>query len=177
MLNQAKVDLAVLCKLYEHAERGGEALTPDDLCRLFGTYIAPRRVEIALDELEKRGEVDREYHPHYSDEGLWQISRLGIATIERALAIPNTFIARLHKNGDQWLESDEAENAKLSKNNRYAEPVPRMDPPVAADIVTVTDPVVALPSPSARMAVDWTKWGTIIGGFSILVTILIAVFS
>ena len=175
MLSQSKIDLAVLYKLYQHGDGGGEAITPGDVSALFGGHFPIRRVEVALDELGKTGEVDREYHPFYSDEGLWQISRAGIRTVDRALAVPASFIARLHANGDPWLASDEAHAAVLNKkavpksdiqlpsppNNKHAEAVP-------------TAPIIENVSQSK---VDWTKWGTILSAFGIVVTIAIWMLS
>ena len=114
-VSQPKIELAVLYKLHQHAEADGEAITPRDVSGLFDVAIANRRVELALNELETRDDVERVYHPHYSDEGLWQISREGMAKVDRALRVPASFIARLHSNGDIWLDSEEAESAVLQK--------------------------------------------------------------
>ena len=129
MLSQAKIDLAVLCKLYQHAESDGEAITPINVSRLFTIPISLRRIEVALEQLERKGEVDREYHPHYSDEGLWQISRAGLNTVDRAIRVPASFIARLHQGGDGWLQSSEASEATLRK---LAEPQ-HQSGPLASD--------------------------------------------
>ena len=123
MLDQAKVDLAVLWKLFQHSESGGEAEPAREILNLFTTQISLRRIEIALHTLVDRREAENVYHPHYFDEGgLWQISREGIRTVEKALKLPNSFIARLALNGDQWLQTDDAQKAILSKNMRYDDP-------------------------------------------------------
>jgi len=157
-----------LAVLYCHAEQNGGAITPEDVFRLFDVQVSLRRVELALGELQARGDVDREYHPHYSDEGLWQISRNGMAKVDRALRVPTSFLARLHESGDQWLESDEARDAVLKKLSEAP----------AADVVPVPQPAVILPvmeksEPEPRSAIDWTKWGTILAAVGIAVTIML----
>ena len=119
MVSQAKIDLAVLLKLFQHAEANGEAETSLEICNLFGVAIPLHRVVAALEGLESRGEVVRKYDRFHDDEGLWHIGRDGIQTVEKALRVPSSFIARLQLNGDQWLESDEAAGASLSKLKRY----------------------------------------------------------
>jgi len=163
-----------LLKLFQHSEAGGSAETPLEIAHLFQTNISVRRIELALETLESRGEVDREYHPHYADEGLWQISRDGLRTVENALRLPNSFVARLNVGGDSWLESDEAQNAQLSKNQRYESssiqrppfPVPEATPEHSESEPT-TD----------RSSIDWTKWGTILTALGIVVGIVLWKFS
>jgi hypothetical protein len=161
-LSQAKIDLAVLYKLHQHAEAGGDAIPPNEILRLFGVHIPIRRLELALEELYAKGDVEREYHPFYSDEGLWQVSRDGLARVDRAIRVPASFIGRLHQNGDNWLETEEAEKSVLQKlaAPEAAAPVP----------IVKLDKVIDLPS---SRSIDWTKWGTILGALSIVVTVLL----
>ncbi|MEY2943876.1 MAG: hypothetical protein RLY97_1890 [Pseudomonadota bacterium] len=121
MLSQAKIDLAVLLKHFQHAEADGEAQSPQQISGLFAVNIPVYRIRAALNKLESRDEAVREYDRYNEEEGLWRISREGIQTIEKALCLPNSFIARLNKNGDCWLESEEAADAILSKATRYHE--------------------------------------------------------
>jgi arsenate reductase-like glutaredoxin family protein len=174
VLSQAKIDLAVLLKLFQHAESNGGAETPNEIWHLFTSDLSLRRVEVALQTLEARGEVERKYHPHYSEEGLWQISREGIRTVEKALRNPTTFIARLNANDEGWLASEEAIGAVLNKNTRYQEPIV-LDGGNAAGLLQGNH---TLPlAPHAQASINWTKWGTIFAGVGIVVTILIAVLS
>ena len=178
MVVQAKIDLAVLLKLFQHSEQGGEAETPREVAHLFSTNVSMRRIELALQTLESRGEVQREYHPHYTDEGLWQISLEGLRTVEKALRLPNSFIARLNAGGDDWLQSDEAQNAELTKNLRYDD-LPINRPPFPAPMSTSEPQTVAskfVTELITHSSINWTKWGTIIGAVGIVVTILLAVF-
>lgn len=115
MISQPKIDLVVLYKLHQHAEGGGEPLPPVDIQGLFEIAVPLRRVELALEELERRGEVERRYVRLHLDEGAWAISREGLARVDRALRVPSSFLARLHEAGDVWLESEEAESAILKK--------------------------------------------------------------
>ena len=99
MISQPKIDLAVLVVLFGHAEADGDPETPSEIAQMLQGKASIRRVTVALEELVRRGEVDRTYDHRYSDEGLFQISRAGITTIEKALRIPSSFIARLCSNG------------------------------------------------------------------------------
>ena len=166
-LSQKKIDLAVLYKLHQHAEQGGGDQTSADVARLFKARVPFRRVEVALQELEKSGDVENEYHPFYTDEGgLWQISREGMARVDRALRVPTSFIARLHSNTDVWLESEEAEKAVLKK---LSDAQPRPEVPVV-----VLDKVISRP---AERHIDWGKWGAIAGLAAIPLAIILWYFS
>ena len=119
MVNQAKIDLAVLLKLFQHAEENGGAETPQVISSFFEIAIAVPRIVAALEKLAGRSEVVRIQDRYYEDEGLWRISGDGIRTVEKALKQPSSFIARLQTNGDLWLSSEEAEAATLTKLKRY----------------------------------------------------------
>ncbi|HEY0310855.1 MAG TPA: hypothetical protein VGC56_00020 [Allosphingosinicella sp.] len=159
-LSQSKIDLAVLYKLHQHADQGGGGIPPGEITYLFEPAMPLRRIELALRELLKIGDVEQEYHPHYLEEGLWQVSREGIAKVDRALRVPASFIARLHVNGDHWLESEEARQAVLKKL-----------PPVASikaePDVTMTAPF----TPGHERSVDWTKWGAVAAWLALPVAI------
>lgn len=173
-LSQAKIDLAVLYKLHEHAEAGGEAIPPREVVHLFDVHVSTRRVELALEELSAKGDIEREYHPHYSDEGLWQVSREGLAKVDRALRVPSSFIARLQESGDRWLESDEAKQAVLKRLTDPMSSTSSTVVPIASVPTVKLDTVIALPS---NLSVDWTKWGTILAGVGVLVTVILWYFS
>ena len=165
-LSQPKVDLAVLYRLHQHAEAGGEAIPPDDIMRLFNVHMPIRRVQLALSELCAKGDIEEEYHPFYSEVGLWQISRDGMSRVDRALKVPTSFIGRLHQHGDSWLESDEAAQAVLKKLSA-SEP--------KAEVPTVVlDGAVSLP---AERQIDWGKWGAIAGLVAIPLAIILWYFS
>ena len=177
MLSQPKIDLAVLYKLHQHADGGGEAITPDDVSALFAGHFPLRRVQVALDELGRNGEVEREYHPFYSDEGLWQISRDGMRTVDRALAVPASFIARLHANGDHWLVSDEANDAILNKKTSLKTTGQSLVSPVSSNKKIDAIPTSQNASDVSHSPVDWTKWGTILTAVGLVVTIVIWMLS
>ena len=115
MLSQRKIELAVLYKLDLFAEEKGDRPTPGMVSGSFkDVQISLRRVEVTLDELFVRGEAESYPDPQFGFYR-WQITRAGFEVVDRALRVPTTFIARLAKNGDAWLESSEAEKAILKK--------------------------------------------------------------
>ncbi|RYG87596.1 MAG: hypothetical protein EON59_06975 [Alphaproteobacteria bacterium] len=166
MLSQAKIDLAILYKLHAFAEHDWEAPTPAHLAETFENFpLAVRRVEVALSELESKGYAESFADP---DAGVyrWRITREGLGVVDRALRVPASFIARLATNGSSWLSSVDAQKAVLKKLSDADKPV-EPDPPRGA----------TLPTQMRSASVNWTKWGTILGGVGIVVTILIAVIS
>lgn len=175
MLSQAKIDLAVLLKLFQHSEANGQAVRSSEICFLFKSPLPARRVELALEALESRREAENHYHPLYP-EGAWQISRSGIQTVENALRNPTTFIARLNSSGDLWLQSDEAKRVKLARNPRYPNsPLRKFSFPESSE-KQLDDGATVLPtisiSEQAHPPINWTKWGTIIGAIGLLVPII-----
>ncbi|MFL6843856.1 MAG: hypothetical protein ACJ8ER_03115 [Allosphingosinicella sp.] len=165
-LSQAKIDLAVLYKLHQHAEAGGGEITPADVMRLFNVKVSLRRVELALAELYAKGDIEREYHPFYSEEGLWQISRDGMARVDRALKVPTSFIARLHANRDAWLDSEEASKAvlkKLSSGETDFPPEP---------IRPVILPSKSLQAGSKAGGHDWGKHQALAAWMAVIVALL-----
>ena len=122
MLSPRKIELAILFVLHRHAEANGSAIAMSDVLGLFDSefHIPLRRVEVALEELEKRQEVTKSYDRYSDNENAWQISGAGIQIVDRALKIPTTFIARLHDNGVIWLASEDAEKAVLNKTKKDA---------------------------------------------------------
>lgn len=175
-LTQPKIDLAVLHMLFLHAEGGGEPETPATISCFFSVGVSTRRVEIALEELERRGEVERIYHPHYREEGLWRISREGVRTVERAISNETTFIGRLHAKGEEWLLSEEAKNSKLQPNPRYeAQPLTAMIHPTPSSPMPrdpIISPVTAKPSKPESNSTDWSKWGAIAAWIVIPITVV-----
>ena len=114
MLSQAKVDLAVLYWLWDLAEHDAQPPTPSELAGMFPPELfSLRRIEVALAELESRGQSECIPYP---SEGVyrWQVTRDGFGVVDRALKLPNSFIARIAANPN-WLKSDEAAAAVLSK--------------------------------------------------------------
>ena len=114
MLSQAKVDLAVLYWLWDLAEHDAQPPTPPELSAMFpADLFSLRRVEVALAELETRGQVECIPYP---SEGVyrWQITRDGIGVVDRALKLRNSFIARIASD-PSWIASDDAQAAVLSK--------------------------------------------------------------
>ena len=114
MLSQAKVDLAVLYWLWDLAEHDAQPPTPSELAGMFPSDLfSLRRIEVALAELESRSQVECIPYP---SEGVyrWQITRDGLGVVDRALKLPNTFIARIAADPN-WIKSDEAEMAVLAK--------------------------------------------------------------
>ena len=194
MISQAKIDLTVLLALFNHSEVDGEAETPSEIARLLEQKFSLRRVTIALEELASRNEVQREYHPHYSDEGLWQISRTGVATVEKALKIPASFIARLNANGLEWLDTDEAEKAVLSKLQRYLDEKPMIEESeVSKATPTHVDPfhtisvnvsptftnevITAAPQSSSSDQATWFgSWGTWAGAVAAIAAIFVSLY-
>ncbi len=191
MIAQSKIDLAVLLALFDHAEHDGEPLSPSDISHLLKTRVSQKRVSVALEELERRGEVEKTYD-QYSDNGLWEISRAGVLTVEKAIKIPNSFIFRLNANGPSWLESDEAEKAVLTKVQRYheTEEVGNLSSASASD--STSSPVFNVniaPSivnsatnnqnqPSSSDVATWFgSWGTWLGAIAALITLYIGYYS
>ena len=159
-LSQPKIDLAVLYKLHQHAEAGEDAIPPVDVSRLFQIDIPVRRIELALEALQAKGDVERKYEHFYLDEGAWDISRDGMMKIDRALRVPTSFIARLHQNGDHWLESEEAQKAVLK---RLSEPSAGSE----TSTIVLENPISL---PHSRQ-VDWTMWGTLLTAAGIVVAV------
>ena len=118
MLDQPKIDLAVLLKLFQHAENDGDAESVEGVRNLFDIDISKNRVLAALEGLESRGEVTRGHDRYAADETVWRINRDGIRRVENALRAPNSFIARLHSGGDGWLTGEDAAKAKLNRIKR-----------------------------------------------------------
>jgi hypothetical protein len=145
VLSPRKIELAVMFKLHQLAEADEEAITIAEAQELFGSEftLSRRRVEFALEELERRHEIIRDYDRYAEDERCWKISRLGMETVDRALRVPTTFIARLAKVGDDWLNSEEAHSATLQKTKSDETKAP----PVAVEVQQST-PVAALAAPS-----------------------------
>jgi hypothetical protein len=165
-LSQPKIDLAVLYKLHQHAEAGGEAIPPAAVLRLFQIEVPLRRVELALDALEAKQDVERKYDHFYLNERAWEISHDGMMKVDRAIRVPASFIGRLHQNGDHWLETEEAQKAVLKK-------LPDPQAQIGASTV-VLDRVIALPH---SRQIDWTKWGTILAAVGIILTVVLWAFS
>jgi hypothetical protein len=177
-LSQAKIDLSVLYKLHQHAEAGGGAITPGDVAALFRINLSLRRIEVSLRELTKRGEVEEEYHPFYRDEGLWQISRDGLMKVDRALRVPQSFMARLHSNGDQWLESEEAAQSVLNKlPSKAGAALPEVHASVSSRevIIPTFDPL--RPISGEQRSINWTMWGAIAAILAIPTAIALWIFS
>ena len=162
MVSQVKVELAVLHKLFEMVEMDYGSGTSVEIVGLFETSISSGRVELALKELERS--QDAMMDPEYQDQ--WQITREGLRRVERSLAIPSTFLARLHEKGDIWLESDEAENAVIRQRNKTSG--------------KITESVVLLQSelvPGQASSSAWEKVGVVATVAAIPVAILIWWFS
>jgi hypothetical protein len=157
MISQAKVDLAVLWKLYQHSENGGESITPNDVQRLFTINMSPRRIELALNQLESEGSVDKEYHPYHFEEGLWAVSRKGLVTVERAIRVPTSFIGRLAANGDTWLESEEAQNAVLKKLPAAGSTAPANDPSALKVAAVSSNPPITIHNNFSPSAIQSTQ--------------------
>ncbi len=163
-LSQPKVDLAVLYKLHRHADLGGGPITPEGVMRLFNVHVPFRRVELALEELQGRREVEREYQPLYGEEGLWEISRGGLARVDRALKVPASFIARLHAGGDEWLESDEAAQAILKK--------------LQAGPTKSPEPLRhSIHEPTPTTWINWTMWSALAGIIAIPIAVILWYFA
>jgi hypothetical protein len=191
LISQPKIELAVLYKLHQHAEAGGEPIPPVDVAGLFGIQISNRRIELALEELEQRGEVQRGYDRMYLDEGVWTISRVGLTRIDRALRVPVSFVARLNSETDAWLESDEAKSAvlkSLPKAVPSAAPMPaatqlpsvtinnQMSP---SQTVNVSQPSGA-PNPHAKSSATagWTNvWIGVVTGLIAIAGLVFAILS
>jgi hypothetical protein len=169
-VSQVKVDLAVLYKLHQHAESGGGPITPGDLLRLFDVHIPARRIELALEGLEAKRDVERHNHEFTIDGGFWKISREGMAKVDRALRVSTSFIGRLHANSDSWLESDEAKKAILKKLDPE-----RVSSPATAKLGEI--PPAASVRSIGHRGIDWTKWGTILAAVGIAVSVLLWVLS
>ena len=119
MISQAKIDLAVLLKLFQHGEADGEPVDAREITELFSVKIPLHRIKAAFETLESRGEAIRQHDRYKEDEVSWRVSADGIRAVERAKRKPNSFIARLDSAGDNWLLSAEAAEAKLTKLPRY----------------------------------------------------------
>jgi hypothetical protein len=163
-LSQPKIDLAVLYKLRQQAEAGGGALPPADVTRLFEIEIPLRRVELALEALDAKGDIERDLHEFYP-KGAWEISRDGMMIVDRALRVPSSFICRLHQNGDHWLESEEAQKAVLKRLS---------EPSAANEASIILGNPLSLPR---TRQVDWTMWGTLLTGVGIVVAVALWLFS
>ena len=174
MLSPRKIELAVMFKLHQLAEADEEAITIAEAQELFGSEftLSRRRVEFALEELERRHEVIRDYDRYAEDERCWKISRLGMETVDRAMRVPTSFIARLAKVGDDWLNSEEAHSAILQKSKSDEAKAP----PVSAEIQQPTLPAApsvvvnnSFSSPvsgdSATHASWFGAWGTWLASF------------
>lgn len=190
MISQPKIDLAVLLALFNHSETGGDSQTPEELVRLLEGKFSTRRIKVALDELRSRNEVVREYNPHY-EEGFWEISREGIVTVEKALRIPSSFIARLNANGLEWLETDEADKAVLSKLQRYLDDKPVLEDPKSIPAQTGNLPNISVNvSPtftnevntnaselsSSDQATWFGSWGTWVGAAAAIAAIFVSLY-
>ena len=176
-ISQGKIDLAVLYKMFEDAEKDGSWVTRHHIKALFSIDIPMRRVEAATEKLFADGEIVRDYDPYNLEESRWQLSRDGIDIVERALRVPNSFIARLASYGDGWLETDEAKTAKLNKRaprvNADTIPVVNGAEQVIDANTHVFPPIPDLPWwQSWRRDIDWTKWGTILTGIGLVVAII-----
>lgn len=180
-LSVPKVALAVLYRLHEHAESNGEELLPEDISRLLSGVISTRRIQLGLEELESRQEVENVYHPHYAEEGLWQITRKGMDRVDRALRVPHSFVSRFRASGNAWLLSEEAKTAVLSKVGSADSAEPASKPaPVDPPGTSIRSPVSSATAASSGK-LDWSKIGAIgtwigvpIAAIAILVSLWIA---
>lgn len=175
MLSAKKIELAVLHKLYQFAERNEEAPTPTVIAGAFkGPEISLRRIEVALDSLVALGQAESIPDPT-AGVYRWQIASEGFGVVDRALRIPTTFIARLNLNGDAWLQSEEAEAAvlnKLAKEEPAAAPTltsnaeTPLDRAIHVNVTSTNSNNLAAPSSSddsgnsAARASWWSAWGT-----------------
>ena len=187
-LSQAKVDLAVLYWLWDLAEHDAQPPTPSELAEMFPPELfSIRRIEVALAELEGRGQVEGIPYP---SEGVyrWQITRDGFGVVDRALKLPNTFIARTATDPN-WLKSDEAAAAVLAKLP-VAEPKPTNSPAVKPDDLAIhihnnvnssnnnalnapaADPTEPNSSTRASWFSGWAAWTSALIGLATLVLAL-----
>jgi negative regulator of sigma E activity len=158
MISQVKVDLAVLHKLFEMVEMDYGSGTPVEIVGLFEVPISSGRVELALQELERS--KDAMTDPDHRDR--WQITRDGMRRVEKSLGIPTTFLARINKKGDIWLESDEAHRAVVKQRVK--------GPLQAAESVVFLQEEL---EPKEPAGIVWSKVGAIASVVAIPVSILI----
>ncbi len=190
-LSQAKIDLAVLYKLHRHADANGGAITANDVHSLFQFQIPQRRVALALEELEKKQYVEKVYHPLYHEVGLWEISRRGIGKVDQAITVANSFLGKLHRNGEAWLQSDEAVGHELKKGqtmddkdevlNQAFEEADRAremeEGTFSLPLPPEAEVSSAIVEVEQKNPIDWPKWGSIAGVIGVPLAILLWYFS
>ncbi|PHR16853.1 MAG: hypothetical protein COA41_13840 [Sphingopyxis sp.] len=116
-LSQSKIKLGILYRLQQAIEKGDASSSYEDILSFYGEKIPQGRVRFAIEELEVDGSIEDVNHP-YSNESYYRISRSGIDEVDRALKIPNSFIYRIHNNEPDWIFSDDARNAVLTKKSK-----------------------------------------------------------
>lgn len=173
MKNQPKkIRWAILYKLFLYANESDAFISTEQVRNLFDVYFSPDGIVAALESLEFDSLVvstDGER----SNEKLWKITKFGAEIVERDVAQQGSFIARLKRNGDAWLETQEAERLIFPT---YVTSVGGF----AVRSKTISWEKFARLSQRSRK-IDWTKWGSIaawvaipLGILSIFITILVA---
>ena len=99
-ITQESLDSAVLFKLFVHAQSSDKRLNKEDISKLFDIPVSPKRVDLALDNLERREQVSR-----WLQNGSCSIEVTGYRAVEEGLAQPNSFMRRYAEAGDEWLET------------------------------------------------------------------------
>jgi hypothetical protein len=95
---QSALDNAVLFKLFVHAQTSDERLDKEGIANLFEIPISPRRVELALDNLERRDYVSR-----WAANGSCSIQVPGYRVVEEQLGAVDSFMSQYANAGDDWL--------------------------------------------------------------------------
>ena len=163
MLEPDKIALATLYQLYASNDSKAECDPAGIAARLQGV-ASPDVISVQLERLDelKLAVPAGGILAVFGDVSLprkdwWDISDKGRDLARTLVAQRKSFMGKLHINGSVWLKSQEARKA-----------------PVGLKLTTPHIDQI-LKSPSPAVPIDWTKWGTIIGGVGIIVAIIIAV--
>lgn len=93
--------MAVLYRLFQFAQNVSKRLTPGQVTALFDVGLSVKRVELALEALERRKLIYTSYstvRPPESD-----ITEAGYRAVERGLTEEAGFYSQYHRLGDAWL--------------------------------------------------------------------------
>jgi predicted transcriptional regulator len=91
---------ATLFQLFIHAQTSAKRLNTTEVTRRFSFQISPKRVELALEELDDDGLVEC-----WINDGSYTITRKGYRTVEAELGKPTSFHSEYREFGDDWLSA------------------------------------------------------------------------
>ncbi len=110
-----KIEHVVLYRYYLLAETTADLLPAGEISKQLSAWIAPRRVEVAIDALVANAMLEDEFLPHGRPG--WRITRRGLEFVDRQLKQPTSFLSRLATYGIEWLASEEAAKANITASS------------------------------------------------------------